>query len=118
MPDIANYLYKIIPNAKLEEQSEYILKIFDHFKNQFNKSLEDSTWIDDLSRNKMIHKLERIKLSLFTPEDHSEEQNFLEKIYTELIEEKDYPSNLISLTKLKNKQKLSLHGQTVTNAKV
>ncbi|XP_045471469.1 uncharacterized protein LOC123678477 isoform X1 [Harmonia axyridis] len=119
MPSIANYLYKIETDTHLTNNSvSYIRVIFDLLRKQSLKYLEGSKWLNPEDLKKFEGKLNEIKLSIFSDEDYDEEIDLLNERHNGNLGQDDYPTNLIYLMKLKNKNLFSLLGKRVTAAKI
>lgn len=116
MPDIVNYLYKVIAKPKMVQRKNGIIRsMYQSLSRIFVNSLEEQSWLDEASKASIIKKLKSIELVLFDKENIESEKVELEKAYQSLdIMKGEYQLNQFGLIEFRRKRIFSLHGENVT----
>ncbi|XP_044752109.1 neprilysin-11-like [Coccinella septempunctata] len=116
MPDIVNYLYKVIVNPEVVQKKNKIMRdMFHNLKTRFLNSLGEQKWMDDASKASITQKLNNLKLLLFETDNSDAEKIHLELTYQPLdILKDEYQHNHFDLIEFRRRQFLSLYGEKLT----
>ncbi|KAK9870380.1 hypothetical protein WA026_007946 [Henosepilachna vigintioctopunctata] len=112
MPDIVNYLYKMVTKTEdLNKQNADLKIIYEVLKDRFRNELEKGSWLDKSEMASLLKKLDKIQLVMFQNNDIESERDYLEETYKDLLMTYQYQFNLFALSRFKTKKLLSLHGK-------
>ncbi|XP_045471353.1 endothelin-converting enzyme 1-like isoform X2 [Harmonia axyridis] len=116
MPDIVNYLHKVIAEAEIvQKKNEIIKEMFENLKREFTNTLQQRSWLDNASKTSITEKLNDLELVLFETVDIEQERLYLEKVYESIdISRGKYQHNYFDLMAFKRRKIFSLMGEPLS----